>query len=196
MKIKIKYLEENKEANVIENINYISIYIFNIIRVKKIKLDRKVHTDNKSKNKINNTIYMIVKQILKSLKKEEIVKIVMDILKTIKISRLNMELGINFKDPIINAYLIAVINSILPILLLLNNKNINLNNISYQTFISKKVIYLRINSIIHVSIVKNIISIIKIIFLILKGGIKNGNKTSNRISNDNFNDFDRKYGRC
>lgn len=81
MKIKIKYLEENKEANVIENINYISIYIFNIIRVKKIKLDRKVHTDNKSKNKINNTIYMIVKQILKSLEKEEIVKIVMDILK-------------------------------------------------------------------------------------------------------------------
>ena len=55
---------------------------------------------------------------------------------------------------------------------------------------------LKVDSIISVSIVKNIISILKIVFLIVKGGIKNGNKTSNRISNDNINDFNRKYGRC
>lgn len=195
MKIKIKYLEENKGTNIIENKNNLSLYILGI-RIKKIELDRKIHPNSNSKNKVTNTIFMIVKQIIKSMEKEEILKIVTKILKTIKVNKLDMEIGINFKDPIVNAYVIAIINSILPILIVKNNNNFNLDNIKYNTFISKKVIYLRINGIIHVSIVKNIISIIKIILVILKGGIKNGNKTSNRISNDNFNDFDRKYGRC
>ena len=195
MKIKIKYLEENKGTNIIENKNNIALYLFGI-KIKKIELDRKVHTEGNSKNKITNSVFMIVKQIIKSMEKEEIVKIVIKILKTIKVKKLDMELGINFNDPIINAYIIAIINSVLPILIAKNNRNFDLNNIKYNTFISKKVIYLRINGIIHISIVKNIISIIKIILVILKGGIKNGNKTSNRISNDNFNDFDRKYGRC
>lgn len=195
MKIKIKYLEENKGTNLIENKNNISLYILGI-RIKKIELDRKIHPNSNSKNKVTNTIFMLVKQIIKSMEKEEILKIVTKILKTIKVKKLDMELGINFNDPIINAYIIAIINSVLPILIVKNNNNFNLDNIKYNTFISKKVIYLRINSIIHISIVKNIISIIKIILVILKGGIKNGNKTSNRISNDNFNDFDRKYGRC
>lgn len=197
MKIKIKYIEKSDSATVIENDNYIALYLFNIIKIKKIKIERKVHTDDNHKdNRVVNTVFMIIKQILRSLQKEEIVKIVTRILKSIKVKRLNMELGINLQDSILNAYSIAIINSILPIFLAKHSKNIDLNNISYTTFISKKVINLKIDSIIYVSIVKNITSIIKIIFIILKGGIKNGNKTSNRISNDNINDFNRKYGRC
>ena len=197
MKIKIKYIEKSDSATVIENDNYIALYLFNIIKIKKIKIERKVHTDDNNKdNKVVNTVFMIIKQILRSLQKEEIVKIVTRILKSIKVKSLNMDLGINLQDSILNAYSIAIINSILPIFLAKHSKNIDLNNISYTTFISKKVINLKIDSIIYVSIVKNITSIIKIIFIILKGGIKNGNKTSNRISNDNINDFNRKYGRC
>lgn len=197
MKIKIKYIEKSDSATVIENDNYIALYLFNIIKIKKIKIERKVHTDDNNKdNRVVNTVFMILKQILRSLQKEEIVKIVTRILKSINVKRLNMDLGINLQDPILNAYSIAIINSILPIFLAKHSKNIDLNNISYTTFISKKVINLKIDSIIYVSIVKNITSIIKIIFIILKGGIKNGNKTSNRISNDNINDFNRKYGRC
>lgn len=197
MKIKIKYIEKSDSATVIENDNYIALYLFNIIKIKKIKIERKVHTeDNNKDNRVVNTVFMIIKQILRSLQKEEIVKIVARILKSIKVKSLNMDLGINLQDSILNAYSIAIINSILPIFLAKHSKNIDLNNISYTTFISKKVINLKIDSIIYVSIVKNITSIIKIIFIILKGGIKNGNKTSNRISNDNFNDFNRKYGRC
>lgn len=197
MKIKIKYIEKSDSATVIENDNYIALYLFNIIKIKKIKIERKVHTeDNNKDNRVVNTVFMIIKQILRSLQKEEMVKIVSRILKTINIKRLNLELGINLQDSILNAYSIAIINSILPIFLAKHSKNIDLNNISYTTFISKKVINLKIDSIIYVSIVKNITSIIKIIFIILKGGIKNGNKTSNRISNDNINDFNRKYGRC
>ena len=197
MKIKIKYIEKSDSATVIENDNYIALYLFNIIKIKKIKIERKVHTeDNNKDNRVVNTVFMIIKQILRSLQKEEIVKIVSRILKTINVKRLNLDLGINLQDSILNAYSIAIINSILPIFLAKNSKNVDLNNISYTTFISKKVINLKIDSIIYVSIVKNITSIIKIIFIILKGGIKNGNKTSNRISNDNINDFNRKYGRC
>lgn len=197
MKIKIKYIEKSDSATVIENDNYIALYLFNIIKIKKIKIERKVHTeDNNKDNRVVNTVFMIIKQILRSLQKEEIVKIVTRILKSINVKRLNMDLGINLQDPILNAYSIAIINSILPIFLAKNSKNVDLNNISYTTFISKKVINLKIDSIIYVSIVKNITSIIKIIFIILKGGIKYGNKTSNRISNDNINDFNRKYGRC
>ena len=197
MKIKIKYIEKSDSATVIENDNYIALYLFNIIKIKKIKIERKVHTDDNNKdNRVVNTVFMILKQILRSLQKEEIVKIVTRILKSINVKRLNMDLGINLQDSILNAYSIAIINSILPIFLAKHSKNIDLNNISYTTFISKKVINLKIDSIIYVSIVKNITSIIKIIFIILKGGIKNGNKTSNRISNDNINDFNRKYGRC
>ena len=197
MKIKIKYIEKSDSATVIENDNYIALYLFNIIKIKKIKIERKVHTDDNHKdNRVVNTVFMIIKQILRSLQKEEIVKIVTRILKSIKVKRLNLELGINLQDSILNAYSIAIINSILPIFLAKHSKNIDLNNISYTTFISKKVINLKIDSIIYVSIVKNITSIIKIIFIILKGGIKNGNKTSNRISNDKIHDFNRKYGRC
>lgn len=197
MKIRIKYMEKEETSNMMESDNYIALYLFEIIKIKKIKIERKIHTDNKTgNNKEVNTFFMIAKQIIKLLQLEEINKIAKNILKTIKVNKLDLNLGINFSDPILNAYSIAIINSVLPIFLISNNRNINLDNIRYNTYISKKVIDLKVDSIISVSIVKNIISILKIVFLIVKGGIKNGNKTSNRISNDNFNDFNRKYGRC
>lgn len=197
MKIRIKYMEKEETSNMMESDNYISLYLFEIIKIKKIKIERKIHTDNKTgNNKEVNTFFMIAKQIIKLLQLEEINKIAKNILKTIKVNKLDLNLGINFSDPILNAYFIAIINSVLPIFLISNNRNINLDNIRYNTYISKKVVDLKVDSIISVSIVKNIISILKIVFLIVKGGIKNGNKTSNRISNDNFNDFNRKYGRC
>ena len=197
MKIRIKYMEKEETSNMMESDNYIALYLFEIIKIKKIKIERKIHTDNKTgNNKEVNTFFMIAKQIIKLLQLEEINKIAKNILKTIKVNKLDLNLGINFSDPILNAYFIAIINSVLPIFLISNNRNINLDKIRYNTYISKKVVDLKVDSIISVSIVKNIISILKIVFLIVKGGIKNGNKTSNRISNDNFNDFNRKYGRC
>ena len=197
MKIRIKYIEKEETSNMMESDNYIALYLLKIIKIKKINIERKIHTDNKNgNNKVANAFFMMAKQIIISLQLEQINKIIKNILKTIKVNKLDLNLGINFSDPILNAYSIAIINSVLPIFLISNNRNINLDNIRYNTYISKKVIDLKVDSIISVSIVKNIISILKIVFLIVKGGIKNGNKTSNRISNDNFNDFNRKYGRC
>lgn len=196
MKIKIHYVEKNDNANNIELNNHIALYLFGI-KIKKISLDKKIPNKvQKKDNKVINTIFTIIRQILRSLERQDIVNIVGDILKSIKVKRLDLKLGINLENILLNVYSIALINAILPIVLRLNNKNLDLKHIKYETYISQKVIDLHIDSIIHVSIVKNIVSIIKIIFLVMKGGIKNGNKTSNRISNDNINDLNRKYGRC
>ncbi len=196
MKIKIHYVEKNDNANNIELNNHIALYLFGI-KIKKISLDKKIpNKAQKKDNKVINTIFTIIRQILRSLERQDIVNIIGDILKSIKVKRLDLKLGINLENILLNVYSIALINAILPIILRLNNKNLDLKHIKYETYISRKVIDLHIDSIIHVSIVKNIVSIIKIIFLVMKGGIKNGNKTSNRISNDNINDLNRKYGRC
>lgn len=196
MKIKIHYVEKNDNANNIELNNHIALYLFGI-KIKKISLDKKIpNKAQKKDNKVINTIFTIIRQILRSLERQDIVNIIGDILKSIKVKRLDLKLGINLENILLNVYSIALINTILPIILRLNNKNLDLKHIKYETYISQKVIDLHIDSIIHVSIVKNIVSIIKIIFLVMKGGIKNGNKTSNRISNDNINDLNRKYGRC
>lgn len=164
MKIKINITEENENENevLIENKGYVSIYILGI-RVKKIIIDRKIHA-KKGESKTTNTMYMIAKQIITSLENKEMLKIINNLVKSIKIHKLDLNLGINLDDPIINAYSIALINSALPIIVLGNDKKVNLNNISYNTFISNKVIYLDVKAVVYVSILKNLKSIFKIIF--------------------------------
>lgn len=186
MKIKVKYIEKNKNDNTIQNKNYIGLYLFGIIRVKKIKFERKIHTEKKSNNQVTNTIFMIIKQIIKSLEKEEIVKIVSRIFKSIKVHDLDMDLGINFNNPILNAYSIAAVNSILPLYFAKNSSNINLKNIRYTTFISQKVIDLKIDTTIYISIFKNIPSILKIIFIVLKSKLSEmkNNKNTKAYGNE------------
>lgn len=179
MKVKINYLEENKSSNLIQNKNYIELYLFGI-KIKNIKLERKIHAP-KTSNKETNTIYMIAKQIKKSLSYNEILDIVTGKLKTIKIHKLDMNLGINFNDPIYNAYIIALINALIP-LFIANNKNINLDNIKYNTFISEKTLFLNIKCELSISIIRNIFRIFKIIIVLIKQKIKEKkNKSKDRV---------------
>lgn len=184
MKFKINYIEKNKESNLIETENYINIYFLGI-RVKKIKLERKIHAPYKKNNTKTNMIYMILKQIKKSLKYDEIVNLVIRIPKTIKIHKLDMDLGINLNDPIYNAYAIAVINAVFPLLIAYNSKSINLDNIKYTTFISDKALFLNIKCNVSISIIKNIFRIFKVIFALIKLKIKElkKDKTKNSITN-------------
>ena len=187
MKFKIVFLKNEKNENMISKKNYIGIYIFGIM-IKKIYLDKNNNL-NKKKNGNSNVITK-VKNVLSSCK--DIIKII----SSVKLKKLDMQLGINLNDPILNAYAISFINSLVSIYIANNIKYINEKEVHYETFISEKFIYLNLNCIISIPLAKNIVSIIKIIFKNMKGGNKNGNKTSNRIFNDNINDFDRKYGRC
>ena len=182
MKVKINYLEENKSSNLIQNKNYIELYLFGI-KIKNIKLERKIHAP-KTSNKETNTIYMIAKQIKKSLSYNEILDIVTGILKTVKIHKLDMDLGINLNDPIYNAYIIALINALIP-LFIANNKNINLDNIKYNTFISEKTLFLNIKCELSLSIIRNIFRIFKIIIVLIKQKnkeVKNKSKDKAKIN--------------
>ena len=170
VKFKINYLEENKSSNLIQNKNYIELYLFGI-KIKNIKLERKIHAP-KTSNKETNTIYMIAKQIKKSLSYNEILDIVTGILKTVKIHKLDMDLGINLNDPIYNAYIIALVNALIPLFIVNNNKNINLDNIKYNTFISQKTIFLNIKCELSLSIIRNIFRIFKVIIVLIKQKIK------------------------
>lgn len=179
VKFKINHLEENKSSNLIQNKNYIELYLFGI-KIKNIKLERKIHAP-KTSNKETNTIYMIAKQIKKSLSYNEILNIVTGILKTVKIHKLDMDLGINLNDPIYNAYIIALINALIP-LFIVNNKNINLDNIKYNTFISEKTLFLNIKCELSLSIIRNIFRIFKIIIVLIKQKIKEAkNKSKDRV---------------
>ena len=68
MKIKIRYIEENKGTSIVKNKNYIGIYILGI-RVKKIIVDRDIKA-KKNSNKNLNEIYMLAKQVIRSLRKD------------------------------------------------------------------------------------------------------------------------------
>lgn len=180
VKFKINYLEENKSSNLIQNKNYIELYLFGI-KIKNIRLERKIHAP-KTSNKETNTIYMIAKQIKKSLSYNEILNIVTGILKTVKIHKLDMDLGINLNDPIYNAYIIALINALIPLFIVNNNKNINLDNIKYNTFISEKTLFLNIKCELSLSIIRNIFRIFKIIIVLIKQKIKEAkNKSKDRV---------------
>ena len=180
VKFKINYLEENKSSNLIQNKNYIELYLFGI-KIKNIRLERKIHAP-KTSNKETNTIYMIAKQIKKSLSYNEILDIVTGILKTVKIHKLDMDLGINLNDPIYNAYIIALVNALIPLFIVNNNKNINLDNIKYNTFISEKTLFLNIKCELSLSIIRNIFRIFKIIIVLIKQKIKEAkNKSKDRV---------------
>ena len=127
---------------------------------------------------------MIAKQIKKSLSYNEILNIVTGILKTVKIHKLDMDLGINLNDPIYNAYIIALINALIP-LFIANNKNINLDNIKYNTFISEKTLFLNIKCELSLSIIRNIFRIFKIIIVLIKQKnkeVKNKSKDKAKIN--------------
>lgn len=179
MKVKINYLEENKNNDLMQTKNYINIYLFGI-KIKEIKLERKIHAP-KTNNKEINTIYMLAKQIKNSLTYNQILDIITGLLKTVKVNKLDMDLGINLNDPIYNAYIIALINALIP-LFIANNKNINLDNIKYNTFISQKTIFLNIKCELSLSIIRNIFRIFKIIIVLIKQKIKEKkNKSKDRV---------------
>lgn len=170
VKFKINYLEENKNNDLMQTKNYINIYLFGI-KIKEIKLERKIHAP-KTNNKEINTIYMLAKQIRNSLTYNQILDITTGLLKTVKVNKLDMDLGINLNDPIYNAYIIALVNALIPLFIVNNNKNINLDNIKYNTFISQKTIFLNIKCELSLSIIRNIFRIFKVIIVLIKQKIK------------------------
>lgn len=153
----------------------IKIYILNKICIKRIDLYKISKNSINKKAKIN----------IDTLKNKELIREVINVVKTIKINELDANIGFNLNEIIVNSYCIAFISSLLSIVKAKNNSK----NIIYSVYTSDQLLETKIKSIIVFPLVKNMYRIIKIIILFTKGGIKNGRKTSNRISNDYINDI-------
>ena len=120
-----------------------------------------------------------------------------NILNSLYFKKVSLDLGINFLNTILNAYVITVINVIINMFINNNLNKFNLNDTRYKTYISGEVYNIKINSIIDIKLANIIYIIIKIIYKLRKVEKKNvRNKTSNRKFNDDCYDITRKYGRC
>ena len=95
-------------------------------------------------------------------------------LKSISFNEFYLILGFNLKEPIINSYLIAIINSLINIYLVQNIDKFKMENVAYKTYISNKIIDFNFFSIINFKLVNNIIIIFKIIKKLRKVVNKNG----------------------
>ncbi|MEG2310908.1 MAG: hypothetical protein RSB76_02855 [Clostridia bacterium] len=181
LKIKIKWSTSNK---------YVCVYIFEIIRVSKIKLgdntkreiknkfDVSIKSINKIKRKLNDIKFIIIKIILTKTFK---------INNAFSIKMFNLDFGFNTNDVILNAYILAFLNSIINIYFVCNQKRIK--NVLYKTYISNKNINLKFDGIFNLKLVNTICIIFQIMLEIRKVEHKNGRTTSNRKFNVNSYDI-------
>ena len=111
--------------------------------------------------------------------------------------KLDLDFGINFINPIVNAYVLTLINVLINMFIAGYIDKFNLENTRYKTYISGEVYNIKIHSIIEAKFANIIYIILKIKFKLRKVEKKNvRNKTSNRKFDDDSYDFTRKYGRC
>lgn len=191
LKIKINFNMQSKNKNSeedLEIVNKIEIYILRIIKVKTIEVKQKDKT-NENIGKKNETSKNVIADIAKSLEsyikyekkdsfligKEDIIKLK----KGLKFEEFYLNLGFNLKEPISNAYILVLINTILNLYIAKNKTHFNLEKTKYTTYISNKIIDFKFYSIINFKLVNNIIIILKLIIKFSKGGNKNGKTTSN-----------------
>ncbi|MEG1059866.1 MAG: hypothetical protein RSD14_06300 [Clostridia bacterium] len=201
IKFKVKYSLNTKDISdanftVIKSNNYLEIYILECIKLKKINLGLK---KKYSKDNICDAIYNLIKKYLKVKEKGKAfitAKEIKRINNNLYFKKINLDLGINFDDAIINAYVLCIINAIINIYFTTNQKRINLYNTKYSTNISNELFNLNVDCIIKLKLANTITILLKIFLRVLKGGRKYGRTTSNRGTYDDSNDIFGEYDRC
>lgn len=194
IKIKIKVItNENRSKN--ESIfsrSYIEIYILRIIRVKRIEFNSIENIGKSAKNKVANIFSYIVDKYINYDKKTKLIITKSEIRKlneSINFEKIYLNLGINFKNMIVNSYVIGILNSILGFFIAKNIDKIKLDDVKYNIYISKNVFSVDIYSIINFNPVHTIIILIKLIFRVRKVDKDYGKRTSNRKSYDDCYDI-------
>lgn len=190
IRVKIDYAE--KERKDLKILNKIEIYIFYFIKIKTIELKNKKEIENKKGSYKVDAIFKLVSTYIEYSKKEkEIIntKDLKKIINSIYYEKINIDIGINLKDPIINAYLITAINILLNLFIIKKQNKMKLENVSYATYISNNIFNLKLNCIIRFRVANTIITIIKIIVRLREVERKYGEKSSNRLANGNSYDI-------
>ena len=201
---------KDKTQNLNTN-NYVRLYILNGIKIahfdqknkqsvnkmegknsKKVKSKKNGNKKMLNSNVILNIVYKFILDLLNIKKMNEAVITKEDLAvinKNINFEKLILNIGINFKEVLTNAYLIAFLNSAINMYLAKNIDRINLENTEYTTYISNEILNIKIDSIIKLNLVNTIIVIFKVLFRFRKVVKKNGRTTSNRKFNDDSYDF-------
>lgn len=190
IRVKIDYAE--KERKDLKILNKIEIYIFYFIKIKTIELKNKKEIENKKGSYKVDAIFKLVSTYIEYSKKEkEIIntKDLKKIINSIYYEKINIDIGINLKDPIINAYLITAINILLNLFIIKKQNKMKIKNVSYATYISNNIFNLKLNCIIRFRVANTIITIIKIIVRLREVEKKYGEKSSNRLANGNSYDI-------
>ena len=183
--------------------HYVKFKILKFITVYKRDLDKnKNENDSKKlyKNTTNDPLEMVVNSVFNALDKavtsEKVNKALLNskdfknIINSIYVKKLHLDFGINFINPIINAYVCTLINALINMIIARYINKFNLENTRYKTYISGEVYNIKIDSIIDVKLANIIYIIFKIIYKLRKVEKKNvRNKTSNRKFNDDSYDF-------
>lgn len=191
LKVKVDISIKNTTEEDLNTKNKIEIYILKFIKIKTIDVKQK---DKIGENEYNQNIKLkeeknVLSDISKTasnfinyekrnsllISKDEIIKLK----ESMTFEEFFLIFGFNLKDPIINAYVISILNSIINIYISKNVDKFTLENTAYKTYISNKIIDLRFYSIINFKLVNTIIIILKIIIKLRKVVNKNGKTTSN-----------------
>ena len=103
--------------------------------------------------------------------------------------KIYLNIGINFKNMVVNSYVIGILNLVFGFFIAKNIDRIKLNDVKYNTYISKNIFSADIYSIINFNLVHTIIILIKLIFRVRKVDKDYGKRTSNRKSYDDCYDI-------
>ena len=186
--------ESNKEQ--LNTLNYVNIYILYFIKIKKLEMKNKQNSNLKEGSTSRKNVFdMIYKFLLDFLNFKKIDNALLNykdikcINNNIFFEKIDLNIGINFKDVLYNAYIISFLNAIINMYFAKNSDKINFNKTNYITYISNKIFNIKVDSIIRVNLVNTIIVIIKIIIRFRKVVNKDGRTTSNRKLNDDSYDF-------
>lgn len=184
--------------------NYILIKILYFIPIYKFNIYKKEETKNKNSNsssqKIDRIYNVLMELIGYSKYKKKIInkKDINKVLNSMYFEKLDLQIGINLNEYIVNSYIMSGLNMLLCMYINKNIKNFNFNNIFYSAYISKDMYELKVNSIVRIKLVNNIYILIKVLINLLKlkfmkGKVKKNVATSHRESYGYNNDITRKY---
>lgn len=190
IKVVIDYEFYSKDYNINnENIKKeFKIYILRFIKVKTIKKRKKEEIEYK-KSQDNKVIYNLINIYKKYKDVTEDETLLDKLMKSMKIKKIDLEIGFNMKNYIINSYIMAILNAFINSYISKNVDSFNLKDTKYQTYISKNLLKIKIKSIVNLNLVNTIYIILKLIIKYMKGGNKDGKKASNRKFNDDSYDF-------
>lgn len=194
VRIKLKYavntdFNKQKKEEELKTLNYFEIYILYCIKIKKVKIG---NTQNAGRKKVLGIIYKFLLDFLNFQKIDEVILRKDEIKKlgnSIFIEKLDLDLGINLRNVLVNVYLISTLNALINMYFAKKVDKMNLDKVSYQTYISNKILNIDIDSIIRFNLVNTIIIILKIIMRVRKVVKEDGKTTSNRKLNDDSYDF-------